>query len=116
MPSKSLLTTLAEVIPAAATLIILLLVSATIVFRSYALRRRRRAAIAEAIANGTYVDPQKAPVLQRPKMFDMHIGTEEAAKAYEGESSVEKEKQRERVGSDVPVDWYQLAVRRLISL
>ncbi|TFK94520.1 hypothetical protein K466DRAFT_579951 [Polyporus arcularius HHB13444] len=92
-----------------ATLIILLLVSATIVFRSYALRRRRRAAIAEAIANGTYVDPQKAPVLQRPKMFDMHIGTEEAAKTYEGEYSVEKEKQRERVASGVPVDWYQLA-------
>ncbi|KAI0702389.1 hypothetical protein C8T65DRAFT_263869 [Cerioporus squamosus] len=109
MPSKSLLTTLAEVIPAAATLIILLIVSATIVFRSYALRRRQRAAIAEAIANGTYVDPDKAPVVERPRMFDMHIGTEKAAQSEEGEFSTEKEKQRERVGSGILVNWDELA-------
>ncbi|RPD58183.1 hypothetical protein L226DRAFT_143035 [Lentinus tigrinus ALCF2SS1-7] len=92
-----------------ATLIILILVSATIVCRSYALRRRQRALIAEAIANGTYVDPNKPPVVERPKMFEMHIGVEEAAKLEETEFSSEKEKQRETVGSDILVDWDKMA-------
>ena len=114
MPSKSLVTTLAEVIPAAATLIILILVSATIVFRSYALRRRQRALIAEAIANGTYVDPDKPPVVDRPKMFEMHIGEEEGAKPEETEFTSEKEKQRESVGTRILVDWDRMAVSLLV--
>ncbi|OCH89367.1 hypothetical protein OBBRIDRAFT_835852 [Obba rivulosa] len=78
-----------------ATLLLLLSVSAAIVLRSYVLRRRARAAIAEAIANGTYVPPPAVVAATQPKpvLSDVWIGSRGAEE--EGDEKA-KMKERER--------------------
>ncbi|KAJ6587359.1 hypothetical protein B0H10DRAFT_2093875 [Mycena sp. CBHHK59/15] len=53
-----------------ATLVLLLGVSGAIVIRSLLLRRRHRRMVAEAIANGTWVDLRK-----KPRLWDAYLGS-----------------------------------------
>ncbi|PIL34348.1 hypothetical protein GSI_03123 [Ganoderma sinense ZZ0214-1] len=102
------------------TIVLLLLVSITIVARSYALRRRQQALIAEAIANGTYVPPKKPGALgEKPKMYEIFIGEKEveeegaqdlggeraASPEKQKEKEVEREKEPERFEDGLAVDW-----------
>ncbi|KAI0049037.1 hypothetical protein FA95DRAFT_1557305 [Auriscalpium vulgare] len=58
----------------AATLGVLLATSAFVISRSVARRRRQRAAMLEAIENGTYVPPTLPPQLgQRPRMWEVYV-------------------------------------------
>ncbi|EMD32688.1 hypothetical protein CERSUDRAFT_118451 [Gelatoporia subvermispora B] len=77
-----------------ATLLLLLSVSAAIILRSYVIRRRARAAIAEAIANGTYIPPPAVIAATQPKpvLSDVWIDT----KMMLEEERDEKEKMKER--------------------
>lgn len=116
----SSLTKIALIVIVAATIVLLLLVSITIIARSYALRRRQQALIAEAIANGTYVPPKKpGEVGEKPKMYEIFIGDEDAREevARGGEPPVEAEKEKEKEEEpeqfvDGPiVDWDKIMVR-----
>ncbi|KAI0759224.1 hypothetical protein BD413DRAFT_488372 [Trametes elegans] len=98
-----------------ATLILLLLVSATIITRSYVIRRRQRAFLAEAIANGTYVLPVRPRIGRRPKMYQVSLvpeGEDQDAAAVwgekEGRPSIEKEKRRESRYDGLIVEWRKM--------
>ncbi|KAI0710988.1 hypothetical protein C8Q76DRAFT_739318 [Earliella scabrosa] len=95
-----------------ATLVLLLVVSGTIIARTWVLRRRQRAAIAQAIANGTFAPGSRAGPPERPTMYDVHIGQGDAQTrtAEEGRAPTEKvdEKEKGRARADVGavvVDW-----------
>ncbi len=114
----SSLVRIALIVVVVATIVLLLLVSITIVARSYALRRRQQALIAEAIANGTYVPPKKpGAVGEKPKMYEIFIGDGEEAQEEGGEraASPEKEKEPERFEDELGVDWDKIMVRVLSS-
>ncbi|KAI0755817.1 hypothetical protein C8Q74DRAFT_1373554 [Fomes fomentarius] len=105
--------TISEAVLVTATLVLLLVVSGTIIARTWALRRRQQAAIAEAIANGTYPRSPRGGPGERPKIYQVHISQERA----EGEKGAEnrsnsmeklKEKGREHVGSGLIVDWNRM--------
>ncbi|KAJ8501813.1 hypothetical protein ONZ51_g394 [Trametes cubensis] len=105
---------LAKIILIVATLVLLLIVSATIIARSYVLRRRQRAIIAEAIRNGTYVFPVRPRLARRPKMFQVAITKElEEDVTFRGEkgsrrTSMEKEKRRMSRYDGLAVKWHKM--------
>ena len=115
--SKSDISNLAKIILIVATLVLLLIVSATIIARSYVLRRRQRAIIAEAIRNGTYVFPVRPRLARRPKMFQVAITKElEEDVTFRGEkgsrrTSMEKEKRRMSRYDGLAVKWHKMMVR-----
>ena len=96
--------------------------------RSYALRRRQQALIAEAIANGTYVPPKKPGALgEKPKMYEIFIGEEgeveeerEEARDQSGERAASPEKQKlkekepERLEDGLALDWDRIMVRGVL--
>ncbi|KAI0327445.1 hypothetical protein GY45DRAFT_1338774 [Cubamyces sp. BRFM 1775] len=96
------------------TLVLLLIVSATIIARSYVLRRRQRAIIAEAIRNGTYVFPVRPRYARKPKMFQVAITKElEEDVTFRGEkgsrrTSMEKEKRRMSRYDGLAVKWHKM--------
>ncbi|KAL1943703.1 hypothetical protein VTO73DRAFT_4148 [Trametes versicolor] len=107
--------TVAESILISATLVLLLVVSATIIARSYVIRRRHRALIAEAIANGTYVPPVRVRVGRKPKMYEVHLVKEvedevvRVGEKGEGRPSlIEKEKRRAVFWDGLVVEWNKM--------
>ncbi|KAI0350285.1 hypothetical protein OH77DRAFT_1524986 [Trametes cingulata] len=119
MPSLSpnvmnTVSTVAESILISATLILLLLVSATIIARSYVIRRRHRAYIAEAIANGTFAPPVKVRVGKKPKMYQVSLVAEVEEDPPRGEKgggrpfSIEKEKRKENRLDGLIVEWNRM--------
>ncbi|KAI0370653.1 hypothetical protein BV20DRAFT_1035648 [Pilatotrama ljubarskyi] len=96
------------------TLILLLLVSATIIARSYVIRRRHRALVAEAIANGTLVPPVKVRLGKKPKMYQVSLVPEveedvpRGEKGGGGPSSIEKEKRKETGWDALVVEWNRI--------
>ena len=111
--------TVSEAVLISATLVLLLVVSGTIIARTWVLRRRQRAAIAQAIANGTFAPGSRAGPPERPTMYDVHIGEDaqtRTAAAEEGRAPTEKvdEKEKGRARADVGavvVDWDKMVVR-----
>jgi len=83
-----------------ATLLLLLSVSAAIILRSYVLRRRARDAIAEAIANGTYVAPPSVIAATQPKPVLSDVWIDVGGR---GDDRDEKAKMRELGG-----EWAQI--------
>ncbi|KAH9847098.1 hypothetical protein C2E23DRAFT_531814 [Lenzites betulinus] len=109
------ISTVSESILIAATLVLLLVVSATIIARSYVLRRRHRALIAEAIANGTFVPPVRVRVGRKPKMYQVSLINEvdeevvpTGEKAGGRPSLIEKEKRRATVWDGLAVEWNKM--------
>ncbi|KAI0044468.1 hypothetical protein FA95DRAFT_1562217 [Auriscalpium vulgare] len=68
-----------------ATLVLLLAISGIIVSRSMVLRRRQRALVLEAIANGTYVPPlPHVRPADRPKMWEVYLSQQQGCDAEKG--------------------------------
>ncbi|OSC98633.1 hypothetical protein PYCCODRAFT_1439145 [Trametes coccinea BRFM310] len=105
---------IAKIILIVATIVLLLLVAISIIARSYVLRQRQRAIIAEAIRNGTYVVPKKPGTGPRPVMYQVALTKElenDVVPRGEKESmrlSIEKEKRRQSRYDGLAVKWHKM--------
>ncbi|KAI8995248.1 hypothetical protein BD414DRAFT_235382 [Trametes punicea] len=98
-----------------ATIVLLLLVAVSIIARSYVVRRRQSALLAEAIANGTYIPPTKLRIGHKPKMYQVALTMEPqediGTGGEKGEGachSVEKEKRRLSTYDGLAVKWHRM--------
>ncbi|KAL7278177.1 hypothetical protein ACG7TL_008150 [Trametes sanguinea] len=109
---------IAKIILIVATIVLLLLVAISIIARSYVLRQRQRAIIAEAIRNGTYVVPKKPGTGPRPMMYQVALTKElenDVVPRGEKESmrlSIEKEKRRQSRYDGLAVKWHKMMAGR----
>ncbi|CDO73878.1 hypothetical protein BN946_scf185016.g35 [Trametes cinnabarina] len=104
---------IAKIILIAATLILLLLVAVSVIARSYVLRQRQRAIIAEAIRNGTYVAHKKPGTGPRPTMHQVALTQElehDVAPKAEKENKhlAIQEKRRQSRYDGLAVKWHKM--------